>query len=454
MFICALPSFSQRQVEAGLKEQVHETILPNGLKVIILENHKTPVATLQVWYRVGSRNETWGKTGTSHMLEHMMFKGTKKTSGETFTRLIEEAGGNNNAFTSADFTAYFENMNSKEILAAIDLEADRMQNLLLRQDGFETERMVVMEERRLRTEDDPRAYLHEQLLAAAFLIQPYHWPVIGWMGDLKRLTFDDLTAHYRTYYNPANAFVILAGNVKKEEALSRIRRAFGVIPGGPRPDQKKALEEPQAGERRTIVRREAQLPFMLIGYHVPNLPSPDSYALEVVAALLARGKSSRLYERLVRKGLVLMIDAENDFLSRDPSLFLVSAQPGPGRDAVDIERVIDGEIRRLQEEPVTQQDLEKAKNQLEAAFILGQDSLFYQAMVLAQHEIVSDWRRVDMYVPSIRSVTQDDIMRVTKQYLISDNRTVAVLIPAPPNEAKQEAGRGLSGKGLPNQVIP
>lgn len=445
--------FSQSPGEAGLSDQVQETILSNGLKVILLENHKAPVATFQVWYRVGSRNEVWGKTGISHVLEHMMFKGTGSTSGEAFTRMIEEAGGNDNAFTTKDYTAYFENMSANQIHIAIELEADRMHNLVLRQEGFETERMVVMEERRLRTEDDPQTHLHEQHSAAAFQIQPYHWPVIGWMGDLKRLTLDDLKTYYRTYYNPANAFIVLAGDFKKEEMLPRIQKAFGSVPMGTRPDQEKALEEPQAGERRILVKREAQLPFILIGYHVPNLRRADSYALEVVAALLSQGKSSRFYEGLIRKGLALSANADNDFLSRDPSLFLVSVQPSPGTDTVEVEKTIDREMERLPKEPVASEELEKAKNQLEAAFILGQDSLFYQTMVLAQHEIASDWRRIDAYIPSIRSVTQDDIMRVTKQYLISDNRTVAVLVPIPPKEARPTGGV-VVGKESIKQVNP
>lgn len=442
MLICAFPSFSEGQDKTGLEGRVYETILSNGLKVILLENHKAPVATFQVWYRVGSRNEAWGKTGISHVLEHMMFTGTKGVRGETFTRVIEETGGNNNAFTSADYTAYFENMTANEISVAIDLEADRMQGLLLRQDRFETEQMVVMEERRLRTEDDPQAYLYEQLRATAFQTQPYHWPVIGWMKDLKRLTLDDLRAHYRTYYSPANAVVILAGDVRKEEMLPRIEKAFGSIAAGCRADQEKSQEEAQTGERRIVVKRQAQLPFVLMGYHVPNLRSPDGYVLEVIAAILAQGKSSRLHERLVRKGLALTADADNDLLSRDPGLFLVSAQPSPGMDTVEVERAIDDEIQRLHREPISGEELEKAKNQLEAAFILGQDSLFYQAMVLAQHEIASDWRAVDSYVPSIRSVTQEDIVRVTKQYLITDNRTAAVLIPTPPKEAQGEKDSG------------
>jgi zinc protease len=190
--------FSVTPSEAGLKEQVFETALPNGLKVILLENHKAPLITFQVWYRVGSRNEAWGKTGLSHVLEHMMFKGTEKVGPEEFSRIIQENGGNLNAFTSYDNTAYFENLSSDRIQVAIDLESDRMQNLVLRQEDFQPERMVVVEERRLRTEDNPQAFLMEQMMATAFQIQPYHWPIIGWMEDLSQLTLEDLKSYYRT----------------------------------------------------------------------------------------------------------------------------------------------------------------------------------------------------------------------------------------------------------------
>jgi zinc protease len=213
--------------EAGLKEQVFETVLSNDLKVILLENHRAPLVIFQVWYRVGSRNETWGKTGLSHMLEHMMFKGTEKVGPEQFSRIIQENGGNDNAFTTRDYTAYFENLSSDRVQVAIDLEADRMQNLILREEDFRTERMVVMEERRLRTEDNPSAHLSEQLEATAFQIHPYHWPIIGWMGDLARLSLEDLKAYYRTYYNPANAFIVVVGDFKKEDLLPKIEKAFG-----------------------------------------------------------------------------------------------------------------------------------------------------------------------------------------------------------------------------------
>ena len=423
--------------EAGLKENVFETVLPNGLKVILLENHKAPLVTFQVWYRVGSRNEAWGKTGLSHMLEHMMFKGTEKIGPEEFSRIIQENGGNDNAFTSHDYTAYFENLSADRVQVAIDLEADRMQNLVLREEDFRTERMVVMEERRLRTEDNPQAVLIEQTMATAFEIHPYHWPIIGWMEDIARFTLEDLKTHYRTYYKPFNALLVVAGDFKKEELFPRIEKAFGSYPKGMAPNQEKDKDPTQIGERRILVKKEAQLPSLVMGYHVPNLREEDSYVLEVIATLLSGGKSSRLYQSLVReKRLVLSADADHSLISRDPNLFTLSADLLPGKEVAEVEKAFDQEIERLQRERVGDQELEKAKNQIEASFIFGQDSIFNQAMLLAHHEIAISWKAIDDYIPSIRKVTPEDIQRVAKKYLIQDNRTVGILIPLPPKEGK------------------
>ncbi len=423
--------------EAGLKENVSETSLPNGLKVILLENHKAPLVTFQVWYRVGSRNEAWGKTGLSHMLEHMMFKGTAKVGPGEFSRIIQENGGNDNAFTSHDYTAYFENISADRVQISIDLESDRMHHLLLREQDFRTERMVVMEERRLRTEDNPQANMQEHMEATAFLTSPYHWPVIGWKEDIERFTLDDLKAYYKTYYNPVNAVLVIVGDFKKEELLPKIEKAFGSITKGVPPNQEKDIDPKQTGERRAFVKKEAQLPYLVMGYHVPNLREPDSYALEVTAALLSAGKSSRLYQSLVRqKRLVLSVDADHSLLSRDPGLFYLSAELLPGKEVKEVESALDEEVERLKKELVGAHELEKATNQIEASFIFSQDSLFSQAMLLAQHEIALTWKAIDDYLPSIRKVTPEDIQRVTKEYLTPDNRTVGILIPLPPKEGK------------------
>jgi zinc protease len=432
--------------EAGLQDRVFETTLSNGLKVILLENPKAPLITFHIWYRVGSRNEEWGKTGLSHMLEHMMFKGTKKYGPEDYSRIIQENGGQTNAFTSRDFTGYFATLRSDRVQVVMDLEADRIQNLNLREEDFSTERMVVMEERRQRTEDDPQSFLMEQLEATAFQLQPYHWPILGWMEDIMRITLEDLKRHYQTYYNPANSFLVVVGDFHKGEMLSRIEKAFGGIPRGVAPKQEKPQDPPQSGERRISVKKEAQLPFLVMGYRIPNLRHPDSYVLEVVNAILSGGKSSRFYRKLVlEKQLALEADSQNSLLSKDPALFYIYAVPLPGKKVEEVEKSLEEEIERLQKEPVDQRELEKVKNQLESSFIYSQDSLFFQAMLLARYEIAQSWTVIDQYLPQIQQVTPKDIQRAARQYLIPENRTVGILIPLPPKPG-QEPPAGSSGR--------
>ena len=444
LFLFLLSSTSQ----AGLAEQVFETTLSNGLKVILLENPKAPLITFHVWYRVGSRNEAWGKTGLSHMLEHMMFKGTKKVGPEEFSRMIQENGGNDNAFTGRDNTAYYSNLSADRVQVVLDLESDRMQNLNLREEDFVTERMVVMEERRLRTEDDPQSFLMEQLEATAFQVQPYHWPIIGWMEDLNRLTLEELKKYYQTYYHPANAFLVAVGDFKKGEMLSKIEKTFGGIPPAVAPRQEKAKDPPQAGERRIFLKKEAQLPFLVMGYRIPNLHHPDSYVLEFINAILSGGKSSRLYQKLVlEKQLALEADSENSLLSKDPALFYVYATPLPGKPVGEVEKALEEEIERLQKELVEKRELEKVKNQLESSFIYSQDSLFFQAMLLGRYEIAQSWKTIDQYLPLVQGVTPEDIRRVARQYLIPDNRTVGTLIPLPPRAGQAPPGASSGREG-------
>ena len=441
---------------AGLQELVSETVLRNGLKVLLLENHKAPVITFQVWYRVGSRNEEYSRTGLSHLLEHMMFRGTDKVGPGEFSRIIQENGGQHNAFTSTDNTTYFQNLSADRINVSLELESDRMQHLMLREQDFQTERSVVMEERRLRTDDNPKAIVWEQLDAIAFQLQPYHWPVIGWMQDIARLTVDDLRNYYKRFYNPVNAVLVVAGDFKKDELLPKIERLFGTIPKGVLPESRVPLDEPQYGERRTLIKKEARLSSMVIGYHVPNLreqggqdnqDSQDSYALEVVEALLGSGESSRLQMSLVRKKkLALGVGVGHSLLSKDPGLFSIGADVLPDKNVADVEKAIDEEIERLQREPVGERELQKAKNQLEAGFIFQQDSLFSQAMRLARYEMVLGWRAIDGYLPAIRAVSAADILRVAKRYLTPDNRTVAVLIPLPSIKAASRSPDSPTGE--------
>lgn len=437
-------------VPAALKGQVYETRLSNGLKVLLLENHKVPLVTVQIWYRTGSRNERFGKTGISHLLEHMMFKGTKKIPAEAFNRMVQENGGRENAFTSEDYTAYFQNLAADRIEIPLLIESDRMHNLILRESDFQPERMVVMEERRMRTDDNPQVYLREQLDAAAFQAQPYHWPVIGWMDDIARITLPDLKAYYRDHYSPGNAVLVIVGDFRKEKLLPRIRRLFGSIAKGRPPAAVSWKDPPQTGERRLVVNREASLPSFIAGYHVPNLRDPDGYVLEVIASILAEGKSSRLYVDLVKeKQLALDIDADHPLLSVDPGLFTIAAEVSPGKNVSEVEKAVEDQLERLRTEPVGESELEKAGNQLEAAFVFHQDSFFSQAMLLARYEISLDWKAADDYVSSVRKVTPEDVMRVARRYLTPDKRTVGILNPISPEPGKEP----FSGSTLKENAI-
>jgi zinc protease len=444
IFSFASASFAEEK----FGDKVYETTLANGLKVILLENHKAPVVTVQVWYRVGSRNEAWGMTGLSHLLEHMMFKGSKQFTAEQFVRIIEENGGNNNAFTSHDYTAYFVNMSADRVAIPLELEADRMRNAIFDEKEFLTEKKVVIEERRLRTVDNPQSYLQEQIVATAYQVHPYHWPIIGWMEDLERVTLADAKEYYNRYYTPANAFLVVVGDFSRKELLPKIEKAFGQLSPGIASSQDVGREPAQTGERRLVVKREGFVPALIMGYHVPNLRNPDSYVLEIIEAILSYGKSSRFYERLIReKQVALRADADYSLTSRDPGLFSISAEALPGKDLASLEKAIDEEIVRLQTEPIPLDELNKVKNQLQAGFIYGLDSVFYQAMVLARYEIAATWKSVDDYLPFVLRVTPDDVMRVARQYLIPENRTVGLLVPLPPQNNKP-----VSSEQLPKEM--
>lgn len=429
---------------AGLLDRAVETRLANDMKVIILENHRAPVATFQVWYRAGSRKEPWGKTGLAHVFEHLMFKGTDTVSPREFIRTISENGGTYNAFTSHDFAAYFETLRAGRLDIVIRLEADRMQNLVLSSEDFSTERQVVMEERRLRVEDRPADFLYEQFRAAAFQAQPYQWPVIGWMQDLQRLRLEDARDFYAKWYRPENAFIVIVGDVVPEEILPQLEQSFGSIASRQPPPRFAYADPPRKGELRLEVKKPAELPFLIMGYPVPNLHEPDSYTLEVIAALLSKGKSARFYETLVRGAQVaLRAEARHPLLSLDPDLFTVSVEPRPDVALPELENAVERQLRNLREEPVTSEDLQRAINQLEADFVFQQDSLFFQAMLLARYEINGNWRMIDEYLPAIRRVTAADIRRVANTYLIRDRRIVGMLKPlpleetaAPPSAAK------------------
>ena len=408
--------------------KVQEAALDNGLKVLLLEDHKSAVVTFQVWYRVGSRNEIDGRSGLAHFLEHMMFKGTKKMKPEEYSRIIAQNGGNSNAFTTEDHTVYFATMSRDKIGVEIELEADRMTNAVL--DDYESEKMVVMEERRLRTEDKPGAALGEVMSAIAYTVYPYRRPVIGWMSDILNLSGDDLRQFYKTYYAPNNAFIVVVGDFDAPQILAKIKQEFGKIARGAATPKVTLEEPPQKGERRVALKKEAELPLLSMYYHVPNLQDSDGFALDLLSVILASGRSSRLYQDLVyNKRIATGVDADYDGVSIGPAIFSFTAQVMPDKQQAEVESAIDKVVAQVRSEPVGDRELEKAKNQVEAAFVFGQDSIFGQALRIGQFESVAKWEFINTYLPGIRAVTAADVLRVAKKYLDPDRRTVGTLVP-------------------------
>jgi zinc protease len=418
--------FSATSYAAGVREYV----LPNGLKVLMTEDHTSPIAVFQIWYRVGSRDEISGRTGMSHLLEHMMFKGTEKYGPKVLSRTVGRYGGSDNAGTSRDYTYYHEILPSDRIGLPLEFESDRMRNLVLQEKETLSERSVVMEERRWRLEDDPQGSLFEEVIAEAFMVHPYRWPVLGWRPDLASITREDLAAYYRKYYSPDNAVIVVAGDIDSDELIGKIGDYFSPIGRGPERESFVSSEPQQRGERRVRLRREAELPHVVAAYHTPSFPDADSAALEVLATILSDGKSSRLYKTLVyEKKLALDASASYEGLYKDPFLFFLDATPAPGQDVSGLEEALYAEVERIKAEPPSEFELQKAKNQIEASFVMEQDSVFLQAQVLGMFEMLGGWRLKDAYLEGIRNVTAGDVQRVAAKYVRPENRTVGILVP-------------------------
>jgi len=417
---------------APAADRVVATTLDNGLRVLLLEDHRSPIVSFQVWYRVGSRNEQRGATGIAHFLEHMMFKGTPTRGPKQFARLVEENGGQDNAFTSQDVTSYFVDIAADKLDLVIELEADRMQNLLLDAKQIASEREVVIEERRTRTEDDPGGFLSEEVSSIAFKAHPYGYPIIGWMEDIKRITPAEIRAFYRTYYIPNNAMVVAVGAFQAPAALEKIRRSFGRIPRGRTPAPVLAVEPPQNGERRVTVRKEAELPIVYLGWHVPNQRSDDAPALEVLSTILSGGRASRLYRDLVyQRQLALEAGGDYSYFSIDPNLFWFWATPMPGQTPETLEAELSKHMERLKAEPVTDEELARAKNQIESAFVFQEDSVHRRAALLARFELIGGYALKDSFITKIRAVTVADLTRVAGVWFAPERKSVGVLLPKP-----------------------
>jgi zinc protease len=415
---------------APAADRVVASTLDNGLRVLLLEDHRSPIVSFQVWYRVGSRDEQRGATGIAHFLEHLMFKGTPTRGPKQFARLVEENGGQDNAFTSQDVTSYYVDIASDKIDLVIDLEADRMQSLLLDPKEIASEREVVIEERRTRTEDDPGGFLGEEVGSIAFKAHPYGFPIIGWMEDIKRITPAEIRAFYKTYYVPNNAIVVAVGDFKAPAVMEKIQKTFGRIPRGKTPPPVLAVEPPQNGERRVVVTKEAELPVVYMAWHVPNYRSKDAPALEVLSTILSGGRASRLYRDLVyQRQLALEAGGDYSYFALDPNLFWFWATPMPGQKPETLEAELAKQMERLKTEPVTDEELARAKNQIESSFVFQEDSVHRRASLLARFELIGGYVQKDTFMTTIRAVTIADLTRVANAWFAPERKSVGVLVP-------------------------
>lgn len=418
---------------------VSEFELDNGLKLIVKEDHRAPVVVSQVWYKVGSSYEHNGITGISHVLEHMMFKETKNLKPNEFSQIISENGGEQNAFTGRDYTAYFQKLHKDRLEVSFKHEADRMRNLVISEDELLKEREVVAEERRMRTDDNPKSMLRESFNATAFVNSPYHHPVIGWMSDINHYQADDLRAWYQKWYAPNNATVVVVGDVEPKAVLALAKQYFAPL----QPEQiatlKPQIEVEQKGIREIKVKAPAELPYLMMGWKIPVVATAsesnawEPYALEVMAGILDGGNSARFAKELVREQQVATsVGAGNSLFSRLKDLFMVAGTPANGKTVDELKSAVIEQIERIKNEPVTQQELDRVKAQVVAEAVYERDSVFYQAMQIGMLETIGlDWKLSDQYVENVNAVTAEQIQAVAKKFFIDDKLTTAELVPLP-----------------------
>jgi len=442
-YICRLPAFMFMLVSLISFEvfaNPHEYMLANGLKIVVKEDHRSPVVISQIWYKAGSIDELNGTTGVAHVLEHMMFKGTKNISSGEFSKKIAAVGGRDNAFTSRDYTGYFQQLHKSKLALAMKLEADRMRNLILTEEEFAKEIKVVMEERRLRTDDQPHALVYEKMMSVAYQSHPYRRPIIGWMNDLENMTVGDAQEWYDRWYAPNNAVLVLVGDVDPKEVYSLAQKYYGEIESRPIASlavRKPQTEVTQAGIKRLQIKAPAQMPYLVMGYHAPVLHDANAdwepYALQMLVGVLDGNGSARLNKELVRnQQIASSINADYDSTGRGPGMFFLSGTPSEGRSAAELESAIRIEIERLIDAGVTEKELRRVRAQVLSGHVFQFDSMFYQAMQIGQLESVGlSYRDLDTIIKKLQAVTAKQVREVAIKYLIDDSLTVAVLDPQP-----------------------
>ena len=411
---------------------VRETKLSNGLTVLVQPVHTAPVVSFMVWYKVGSRNENAGITGISHLLEHMMFKGTPRYAKGEISRTLQKHGASFNAGTSLDYTCYYEVLAKDRLEIAMDIEADRMVNASIPEEEHRLEMTVVRSELE-RNEDNPHRALYQETFAQAFQAHPYHWPTIGWRTDVEQITTQEIRDYYRLHYVPNNACAVVVGDVPAERALDLVEKYFGGIPSGPEPPSVRIVEPPQRGERRFRLRKPGDTRYLMVSWRNPALVHPDNYALDVLSMILGHGRTSRLYRGLVEGKLATEVDAGNE-TARDPFLLIARATVAPGTTLDQVEQGLYREVERLQREPAAAEELQRAKRQVEASFVYAKDSIRSLAQQLGYFETVATYRYLETYLDHVRAVGPDEVQRVAREYLTEETRTVGHYDP-PPAEA-------------------
>jgi zinc protease len=411
--------------------------LANGLRVIVKPDHRAPVIVVMLWYVVGSIDEVTGATGLAHVLEHMAFKGTPSVGNGEYAQIVSQAGGNFNAFTSHDATGYYMALQKSHLPLALKLEADRMANLVLSPEEFKKEIRVVMEERRLRTDDHPRALVTEQLMATALKAHPYRNPIIGWMSDLENMRIDDVRGFYRTWYAPNNAILVIVGDIEPAEVFALAREHFGAIPSKPLPARVPPEDPPQRGERRAVVKAPAELPYLSIAFPVPLLRDArndaEPYALEMLAAVLSGSEAARLRRSLMREQRIASsASAGYDGMARGPGFFYLDATPTPGRTVAEVEQALRREMAKIIEEGVSAEELDRAKAQAVAAHVYQRDSMFFQARQIGVFEISGiPHDTLDLQLQKLRAVSAEEVREVARKYFRDDALNIITLDPQP-----------------------
>jgi zinc protease len=432
-------------VGVAFAQGVGDHTLGNGMRVIVKTDRRAPVAVVMVWYKVGSMDEVNGLTGVAHALEHMLFKGTKDVPSGEFSKRVAAVGGRENAFTSRDYTGYFETVQKSQLPLMLKLEADRMVNAMIPDDEFKKEIKVIMEERRWRTEDRPRSMVYEQLMATALRANPYRTPTVGWMNDLENMRAEDARDFYRSWYGPNNATLVVVGDVSHEEVFELARKYFGPLRPATLPARKPQDEPPQMGIRRLTVKAPAEQPYMLMAYRTPRLADPqkewEPYALDMLASVLDGGEAARFSRELVRgQQIAISADAGYDGVGRGPGFFYFSGVPSSGRTVAELEQAVRAQVKKVIDEGVAEDELKRIKAQVIAARVYERDSMFFQARQIGSLESSGySHRDIDVMTQKLRAVTADQVREVARKYLIDDALTVAYLDPQPVTNKKPAA---------------